>query len=217
MANSDKKGLPRFLIAVVIGGMLGAVVGVVVKFTILPRAGSSGSISDSATEGVVAQVVQDSVSWKYARAYQEGQWTFVIDSTLWMKERLEFVARSGDPESVDEERNLLIVQVSTRRISDNHLAQVGVDDQYVFTPGATLNFVVDDEGRDDLAAPVARRTWLNVNYPVREKALLDHEGFPIRSVNVGVNISEQGDVLKAGVVGNLDIDWDSIKYDWPSK
>ena len=217
VANSQKKGLPHFLIAVLIGGMAGAVVGVTVKFLISPRASSHDSVLGSSTEGAVAQAVQDSAVWKYARACQEGQWAYVVDSTLWMQERLEFVARSGGPESVDEERKLLIEQVSTRSIADNHLAKVGVEDQYVFTPGAVLEFVADDEGRDDLVAPVARRTWLNVTYPLREKALLDRQGFPIRSLYVGVNVSEQGHVLKAGVVGNLDVDWDSINYDWPSK
>lgn len=127
------------------------------------------------------------------------------------------MARTGTPEDVAQERERLIAQVSTRRITDNQLRDGGAEDQYFFTPGAQLDFILDDNGRDDLAAEVARRTWFNVIFPNREKALLDREGIPIHSIYVGVNVSLNGYVLKAGVIGNLDIDWDSIKYDWPSR
>lgn len=222
MAELRKNRQQRFLIALLVGALIGLIVGVAIKRA-LPLGGLSGGPSptdwaeDSLEESVVPEVVRDGVAWQYAEAYQGGNWPRVIELTLWMEDRLAFVARSEGTEAVAMEREQLVAQVSDRRIADNHLRDVGVDDQYIFVPGARIEYVRDDAGHDDLAAEVARRTWFRVTYPAREKALLDKEGLPIHSVLVGVNVSISGRVLKAEVVGNLDIDWDSITYDWPSR
>jgi hypothetical protein len=55
---------------------------------------------------------------------------------------------------------------------------------------------------------------MRVTYPSRRGALRDGKGIPIRSITVGVNVSTEGLALKANVIGNLDIDWESISYDW---
>lgn len=220
MRDSGENRPRRFLIALVVGCLLGAVVGLAIKGTLYGKAGSDASIrraNAAAGEGTEAAMEQDGVAWQYAHAYQDGNWTRVVELTYWIKDRLAFVARTGTPEDVAQERDRLVAQVSTRRITDNQLRDGGAEDQYFFTPGAQLNYILDDSGRDDLAAEVARRTWFNVVFPNREKALLDREGIPIHSIYVGVNVSLDGYVLKAGVIGNLDIDWDSIKYDWPSR
>lgn len=204
----------------IIGGLAGAVVSVIIKAQ-LPRQEAPGpdaaSVEDAPPDQAAPEVVRESVAWQYARAYQEGNWTRVVALTLWMQDRLSFVATSEGQEKVPAARDALIAQVSTRGIADNYLRDTGVEDQYVFTPGSRLVYMTVDEGRDDLAAAVASRTWFKVTFPARSKALLDREGIPIRSVRVGVNVSAGGLVLKAGVVGNLDIDWDSIAYDWPSR
>jgi hypothetical protein len=207
----------RFFYALLIGGLAGAVVGLCIKLILNPESGGGGETKGKPTteDTEVASVVRDSVAWQYANAYQEGDWARVVDLTLWMDERMAFVAERGTVAEVAEEREALIEDISCRSIDDNNLRDAGVADQYIFIPGARLEYVTDDEGRSDLAAEVARRTWFNVVYPSREKALLDREGLPIRSLYAGVNVSVAGRVLKAGVIGNLDIDWDSIKYDWP--
>lgn len=90
-----------------------------------------------------------------------------------------------------------------------------MEDPYVFSPGAKIDYDTIDAGRDDLDGKVARRTWLVVTYPSKDKALLDSDGVPIHSLRVGINVSTDGYVLKGNVIGNLDIDWESIMYDWP--
>lgn len=157
------------------------------------------------------------MAWQYARAYQEGRWGRVLELTLWARERLALVAAREGPEALARERDTLMAAFGTRTLIENQLRDTGVEDQYVFTPGARLAFESVDDGRDDLARPVARRTWFTVTYPGREQALLDSENVPIHSLRAGVNVSHDGYVLKANVVGNLDIDWTSIRYDWPSR
>jgi hypothetical protein len=63
-----------------------------------------------------------------------------------------------------------------------------------------------------LSKPVQERVWLLVTYPAADRALCDETGKAIRSIRVGVNVSPDSYVVKAGVVGNLDIDRDSISY-----
>lgn len=197
---------------------MGAVVGLVFRARLMSPSGVS-RLSGAATVdpgGVNAASIEESIAWQYARAYQEGDWAKVTALTLWAQERLQLIQESGSPADVEREKDALMASFGTRTIADNRLLDTGVDDQYVFTPGAALTFERVDEGRDDLEKPVARRTWLTATYPAREKALLDRENVPIHSVRVGINVSHDGFVLKANVVGNLDIDWTSISYGWPS-
>lgn len=218
VANTGDTRWRRFMLALLIGGLLGAVVGLSIKNSLTGTSGAGvPGLSDLPDGDTVPPHVRDSVAWHYASAYKEGDWPRVIALTMWMEERLDYVARSGTSEDVDRERGVLIDQASSRLIEENTLRDVGVDDQYIFTPGAQLEYTTEDSGQEGLEAPVAGRTWFRVTYPNREKALLDKEGIPIRSVLVGVNVSVDGRVLKAGVVGNLDIDWDSIQYDWPPR
>lgn len=217
MTNSRPR---RFLMALFAGAILGAVVGSVIKYGL---AGGFASVPSTRVEqeasggGGDVEHGDESIAWQYVLAYQEGNWSRVVELTVWMNDRLAFVAQSGTPADVDAARDGIIEQISTHAMSENYLRDEGVDDQYLFTPGTRLEYIGEDGGSDTLEAPIARRTWFRVIYPTREKALLDKEGIPIRSVNAGVNVSSDGRVLKAGVVGNMNIDWDSIRYDWPSQ
>lgn len=196
--------------------MLGAVVGLYVKARIRSaNAINSGPATE--TGGSPDSPMEDSAAWHYARAYQEGDWNTVLRMTLWAQERLQLIRSSGTAEDVSKEEDALLASFGTRTMVENRLLDTGVDDQYIFTPTAALVFDTVDEGRQDLEMPVARRTWMTVTYPARERALLDSESLPIRSVRVGVNVSHDGYVLKANIIGNLDIDWTSIRYDWPSR
>lgn len=159
--------------------------------------------------------VESSVAWQYAMACQNGDWAKVVDLTHWMKDRLEFVLETDGAGALPAEKDRLMDELGLRTVSDNRLLDEGVEDPYVFSPGCDISYDTVDTGRDDLDVPVARRTWLKVTYPAREKALLDKDGLPIRSLRVGINVSIDGHVLKGNVIGNLDIDWESIMYDWP--
>lgn len=157
-----------------------------------------------------------SVAWRYALAVRDSNCAEVIRMTLWMNERLDRVrAAHGDSEELEAAREALCRQIVHRAVEGNQLTAEGVEDQYIFAPGVELHLVGMDEGAAGLRRPVAERSWIRVTYPNRRRALRDQEGQPIRSIVVGVNVSQDGYVLKAGFIGNLDVDRDSIHYVWP--
>jgi len=193
---------------------MGAIVGSIIK-----AGGFSLGPSDNpgAAEGpALSGALEESVAWDYVRACQEGNWERVLALTPWAQERLQYVRESDGEEAVARERDVMIASLGTRTLDENYLKDTGVEDQYVFTPGARITFDAVDEGRDDLEKAVARRTWFMVVFPSREKALLDGDSIPIRSLRAGVNVSHDGFVLKANIIGNVEIDWASVRYDWPS-
>ncbi len=157
-----------------------------------------------------------SVAWRYALAVRDNNCAEVIRMTLWMNERLDRVrAAHGDSERLEAAREALCRRITRRVIEGNQLTAEGVEDPYIFAPGVELNLVGVDGGAAGLERPVAERSWIRVTYPNRRRALRDQEGQPIRSIVVGVNVSQDGYVLKAGFIGNLDVDRDSIHYVWP--
>lgn len=161
----------------------------------------------------VANAPECAAAMQYAYAFQQGDWDYVVDHTLWMQERLRYeLSRAEGPDHIRDVRLELSQLVSDRATAGNRLLARGVEDQYVFRPEAVLELAGWDEGRDDLEQPVAIRTWIHVTFPSESKALLDESGFPIRSLIVGINLTGDGFVLKAGVEGNLEIDSDSIVY-----
>jgi len=150
------------------------------------------------------------VALEYAAAYQQGRWDDVIRLTCWMQDRL---AQAG-PQDRTAAATALRERSSDRPLEGNQLRKEGVEDRYVFAPGTTVEPIGMDQGRENLARPVKDRTWVRVSYAARASALRDEDGLPIRSLVVGINVSEDGLVLKANVVGNLDIDADSIQTYW---
>lgn len=200
------------------------VVGVVVVgwVVLLPNSGAKTSEAQgkSSTPRVPAQenaLAAEGIAMRYAAAYQRGDAAEIIRMTWWMAERLRYVQmENGAREAYDRAYQTLCDGVQERRVEGNRVSPEGIEDQYIFAPGAALEVVGVDEGRQDLSKPVAQRTWIRVTYPSRGPAPRDEAGNAIRSVTVGVNISRDGYVLKAGVVGNLEIDSDSFSCDWPS-
>jgi len=151
------------------------------------------------------------IAMEYARAVRDGDCERVIGATQWMSERLERARLiSHDPAQLEEVRQDLFRRVLVRDLEGGQLRPEGVEDRYVFAPGVTLMPVAVDNGRDDLAQDVSGRAWIRVVYPSARSALFDETGSPIRSIDVGVNVSLQGKILKAAVVGNLEINHGSI-------
>jgi hypothetical protein len=171
--------------------------------------------------GFVPGSSSDCRALRYARALQAGRVEQVISMTHWMQERLKRVQLSSSaPEDEETARAELRSDILLRTLEGNRLRPEGVRDKYIFAPGARFEVIGSDKrenGRDDpLTCPVKERTWLRVVYPNAATALRDEMGRPIRSIVVGVNTSPEGYVLKAGVLGNVEIQYDTISLDWGS-
>lgn len=156
---------------------------------------------------------KNGVSMQYVEALQEGNCDVAIARILWMNERIE-QTRLKNPEQVAEIREELCRSLTDRRIEGNRLAEEGIEDQYVMAPGCSAVPVRVDEGRDDLERPASTRVWVEVTYPRRDRAPVDLEGLPIRRLVAGINMTNDSYVLKASVIGNLEIDFDSISTNW---
>lgn len=228
MATTPPQVPGRIATAVVLGILVGLVVGGIIKLLRpnLPEDGDDrggigvqrGALFGSRPKAPVEEVLpppRDSAGWRYLEALQSGDTDTVIGLTLWMGERLRRIqAGTADAAAQAAARRALAESILERSLQDNQLRAEGVEDWYVFSPAAKVAFVGEDAGRDDLERPTAERLWFRVTYPSREAALRDAVGIPVRSLRVGVNVSADGYVLKANVIGNLDIDAESLRYDW---
>ncbi len=150
---------------------------------------------------------------RYVQALQEGNCDEAIALILWMQERIER-SRLKVPADVADIREELCQSLTDRRIEGNQLTEEGIEDQYVFAPGCDVTLVRVDTGRDDLERPVALRAWVDVRYPRQDRAPLSLDGEPIRHLLAGINTTDNSYILKAGVVGNLEIDYESVNTDW---
>ncbi len=214
----------RFLVAVLVGGVAGALAGAMLKgFGLAPfrtptdaLAPAAATPADCSPAGAQrAPADYDSAALDYAHAMQQGNWDRVIEMTLWMRDRLDYVGgQTGDGAAVMSARQELAGMLAGRDAPGNRLTAQGIEDSYVFAPGAQVEAVAVDSGREDLAAPVAERVWLKVTFPSRARAPRDSMGLPIKALTVGVNVSAEGYILKAGIIGNLEIAWEAVSYAW---
>lgn len=174
--------------------------------------------SRAAHRGLSARTESDALALRYAKAYQSGDCDEVIGLTWWMNERLRKAALElPNDTALEAIREELRTRIQERPVEGNRLRPEGIEDGYVFAPGAAFAFVSSDKGRENLSKPVHERAWLRVTYPVPDSAPCDERGKSIRSMRVGVNVSPDGYVIKAGVVGNLDIDRKSVSCEWDGK
>lgn len=155
------------------------------------------------------------IALRYAMAHQQGRSDEIVDTTYWMKERLEIaLGPTGDRAEERRVRGHLRAMATERNAGGDILRPEGVADRYLFPPGTLVEEQRSDAGLAGLAAEVWKRDWLTVTYPNRRVALRDAQGRPIRSLLVGLNVTQDGYILKAGVVGNAEIDRASISLNW---
>ena len=172
-----------------------------------------------------AETVDGGNALQYAQALQANNCDEVIRLTGWMGDRLRRVAlESSDPKNVEDARAKLCKMALARPYEDNVLRKEGIEDQFVFAPGATFEVVAKDKGRDDLGVAVGERIWIRVTYPRRETAPLapvaetSPDMMPVRQWIVGVNLSrENKTVVKAAIQGNLELKRGSAVFDWPDR
>lgn len=173
-----------------------------------------GPVSDT-TEPLHLLRVGNPRAEAYVIALCTEKWDDVVDRTFWMQEHLKRVRiAEGLPRAVAAAREALKRQVSCRYVGANQLRPEGVEDQYVFAPGVRVTALGSDAGRTDLLPNILDRTWFHVEFPDESTALRDENGVAIRALDVGVTISPSGQVVKASVVGNLEIVRKSLVLDW---
>lgn len=172
----------------------------------------NGIANTQEAEAGITPGALEQVAIEYAEAYQAGKCGTIIDLTAWMQDRLAYAQEVQDL-SYDAVRDELCVFASTRNPAGNRLSEAGIEDQYIFRPGSVIEFLGSDEGNRSLDEPVASRAWLHVTYDVERGAPMDAAGNTIGAITVGANVSEGGKVLKANVIGNLEIVFETITLD----
>lgn len=230
MGETDLKKRPNWLAPALVAILAGAcyywLAGPFVRpqreQDVVLAAGKSGGSPKSIEEnaGQAGEVrpsgpLADPVAMEYVAAYQQGRLDDIVRLTCWMQDRLgRLRSNSAPPNEMADAMEALQARSRERSDDGNQLREEGVEDQYVLAPGAVVEPVGMDSGRHDLERPAKDRTWMRITFLDRPAALRDQDGLPIRSLVAGINVSEGGLVLKANVIGNLDIDIDSIQTDW---
>ncbi|MCC6696374.1 MAG: hypothetical protein IT365_12155 [Candidatus Hydrogenedentes bacterium] len=181
----------------------------------------AGGVPEEAVASEDPDVV---VALRYARALQDGFCEEIVRRTAWMDDRMQRVAlESSGEDAMETAWDSLCMKALDRSVEGNILQPEGIEDWYLFAPGATFEVVGVDPGRDDLDRAVAKRVWIRVTFSRQQTAPLARaeeggEMMAVRAVTVGINLSREGRlVVKAGVLGNLDIDMSSLSFDWTSE
>ncbi len=215
--EAARRPLRKFLLAAFVGVLLGTLATSFILRTAAPAAspappvGGFQPLSDSQVD-----LPETAAALAYAQAVQENDVEAVMSSVAWIAERRAVIDIVNVDAAARETALDALRETLTRRGPEgNQISAEGIEDQYLFQPGATIEAVGMDEGRQELEQPTARRIWLRVSYPSPTAAPLDMEGRPVRALHVGVNLGGDGQILKANVIGNLDLDFNSISVAWP--
>lgn len=185
---------------------------------VVTRSEDSAQVAQlDALRSVDAELAWDAAAKAYVDALQAGLCDPVIDRTWWIQERLEYVQRTEGQTAAERAYEEQCEELLTRTAEGNQLTNEGIEDKYIFVPGAEIGLLKIDGGRSDLAKPVASRSWIRVTFPTEYRAPRDRAGNAIRRIRVGLNVSSDGYVLKAGVRGNVEIDWESISTAWKNQ
>src|SRR5690606_8993551 len=88
----------------------------------------------------------------------------------------------------------------------------GMDDAYLLAPAATYTILGADQGASGLAKNPIERVWMQMDYTTAGVVPRDVNDVPIATLRIGINISADGQVLKAAIRGNLEIDLPSLRY-----
>mgnify|MGYP005840636993 CR=1 FL=1 len=218
-----RKQFAVWLVVAIVGTGAGATAAYSIIMRMVPgqqgepsRPAQPGSSGGEAARAGVGGWTMD-VAMRYAKAFQEGDCNTVIELTEWMRERLERVRlETDDPKDLEAARQQLCRRILDRPAEGNQVREEGMEDSLIFRPGATLIPVRTDEGRTDLECPAQGRAWIRVTYGKAEEAPLGLDGLPVRSMEVGLNVSVRGAILKTSVIGNAEIDFDTIDSTWPA-
>ena len=149
----------------------------------------------------------------YAELMRTGQYQQALLKVAWVEDRLARVrAERGDAAAENEALAGLVGELTRVDRSNAVLRSEGIEDQYIFPARAQIEVAGADAGRGGLERKTSGRAWLRVTYPEPGLAPRDEGGRAIRSLTVGLNLSDDQKVLKAEIIGNLEIDRFSIRF-----
>lgn len=151
---------------------------------------------------------------EYVDAVIEGNCERVVQRTEWLQARKKSLLDAGKPEAFAAEQARFCEGFFSRDAAGFAFAAEGIDDPYLFFPDVKYAVVGQDSGRPDLGVPVASRVWLEVSFPSPTRCLTDSDGRAISGLTVGLNLTPDGLIAKASVVGNAEIQWESLRYSW---
>lgn len=149
----------------------------------------------------------------YATAVRDDDCATALPMVAWMTDRLDWTAKQGL--AVDGVRAELCGRITGVMGGPATVRNEGIDDAAVLVPSAQIEFVRVDGGLSDLGDLVSHRTWLRITYPDPHDAPRNRNGRPLKSLLAGVNIAQNGQVLKAAIIGNLELRPQAVWSEWP--
>jgi hypothetical protein len=158
----------------------------------------------------LGQATQDSIVDRYITAYQTQSCGEIIEITEWIRERLTTLQSEGTAQ-FDAAQKKLCAELLSRNSKENQIELLGIRDVYLMPTTVTYKIVGADPGRQDLVLPVLERVWVAFEYPNRATAPRTPSGKAIEKLRAGLNISTENTVLKGSVIGNWEIDRESIR------
>lgn len=173
----------------------------------------AGAVAPSTRGGTAGYQPVVSAALNYAELMRAGQYQQALLKVAWVEDRLARVrAERGDAAAENDALAGLVADVARVDRSNAVLRSEGIEDQYVLASRAQVEVAGADAGRGGLERKTAGRAWLRVSYPEPGLAPRDEGGRAIRSLTVGLNLSDDQKVLKAEIVGNMEIDRFSIRF-----
>ncbi len=229
MANSSISFRDRFISALLIGGVIGILLGSAIKMFYAPIktvpkemktvVEKKKNVYGEKIKKNETEVFESHPAMAYVKAYQEGKWEDIIEQTLWIQERLKFVsnASNNDEGKILIEKQDIAKKIQNRDINNNYLTKEGVEDQYIFIPEAKVSIIGIDNKGPFTDKRIKEMVWLSVEYPKPSKALRNEKQIPIKSLVCSISINNDGKIVKSSIIGNVKIDYSSIKLWYSTK
>mgnify|MGYP001299663685 CR=1 FL=1 len=229
MADSRISFRDRFVSALLIGGVIGILLGSAIKMFYAPiktvpkemktAVEKKKNIYGKKITKDEMEVFESHPTMAYVKAYQEGKWEDIIEQTLWIQERLKYISKASnnDEEKILKEKQEIEKRIQSRDINKNYLTKEGVEDQYIFIPEAKVSIIGIDNKGPFTDKRIKEIVWLSVEYPKPSKALRNEKQIPIKSMVCTISINNEGKIIKSSIIGNVKIDYSSIKLWYSTK
>lgn len=176
----------------------------------LNRAKKEAENAGNAPPISLGQATQESLVHRYITAYQSQNCAEITACTEWIQERLNPLGNDGITQ-FNAAQKKLCSELLSRKSGENQVEILGIRDIYLMPTTVTYKVMGADPGRQDLVLPVVERVWIAFEYPNQATAPQTPSGKTIRSLRAGINISTDNTILKGSIIGNWEIDRDSIR------